>query len=60
MSEDAPPYLPSRQFVCTRCGKAFEPPADEPEALAELERTFGLPPESASAVCEECVGRAVQ
>jgi DNA-directed RNA polymerase subunit RPC12/RpoP len=60
MSEDVPPYFVRREFVCTRCGKTFEPSPEEAEALAELERAFGLPPENASAVCEECAGRATQ
>jgi hypothetical protein len=59
VSEDVPPYF-IRQFVCTRCRKTFEPSLEEAEALAELERTFGLPPENASAVCEECAGRTAQ
>lgn len=54
-----PPYI-SREFVCSRCGRTFEPSLEEAEAMAELERTFGLPPENASAMCEECAGRTAQ
>lgn len=53
MSEDPPPYL-SRQFVCERCAKAIEPSTDEALALLALERHFGLAPEKASLLCEEC------
>lgn len=48
MTETPPPY---RQFVCRICGKTFAPPPEEAEALAELERAFGLPAASAVAVC---------
>jgi Fe2+ or Zn2+ uptake regulation protein len=58
MSEQPAQY--SRTFVCRICGKSFEPPADEAEALAELERAFGMKAENASSVCEECAGRSVQ
>jgi DNA-directed RNA polymerase subunit RPC12/RpoP len=60
MSEDVPPYYVRREFVCARCGRTFEPSPEEAEALAELERTFGLPAENASAVCEECADQAMQ
>lgn len=60
MSEDPPPPYLTRTFVCARCGNAFEPSPKEAEALLELERTFGLPPENASAVCEECGPASVQ
>jgi hypothetical protein len=53
MSEDAPPYV-ARRFVCRGCGKDYSPPPEETEALAELERTFGLKPENASSLCDEC------
>jgi hypothetical protein len=60
MSEPPPPPYISREFVCQVCGKTFTPSAEESESLAELERTFGLKPESASATCEECQARKVQ
>jgi hypothetical protein len=58
MSEQPAQY--SRTFVCRICGKSFEPDPDEAEALAELERAFGMRAENASSVCEECAGRSVQ
>jgi hypothetical protein len=59
MTEPPAQYL-SRQFVCRICGKSFEPPPDEAEALAELERAFGMKAENASSVCEECAERSLQ
>jgi hypothetical protein len=60
MSEDPPPPYLTRTLVCRVCGKSYSPPPDEAEALAELERTFGLDPAAASGTCEECSGRRVQ
>jgi hypothetical protein len=59
MSE-SPAQYQSRQFVCRICGKTFVPPAEEAQALAELERQFKMKAENASSVCEECAGRTVQ
>jgi len=59
MTEPAPPPYTPRLFVCRTCGRTFAPPADEAEALAELERVFGLDAALCSAVCEECAGRSV-
>lgn len=60
MSEPPPPPYITRTFVCRTCRKVYQPPPAEAEALAELERAFGLPPEHASGECEECAGRQVQ
>ncbi len=60
MSESPPPPYRTRELVCSVCGKAFEPSAEEAESLAELERTFGLTPNPMTAVCEDCGGRTVQ
>jgi hypothetical protein len=59
MTEPSPQYL-SRTFVCRICGKSFSPSEAEAEALAELERAFGMKAENASSVCEECANRSVQ
>lgn len=57
MSEPPPPPYLTRTFVCQACGRTFEPSPEEAEALAELERVFGLDAAMASATCEAC-GRA--
>jgi hypothetical protein len=56
MSEP-PAIYNARQFACQICGKTFEPSPPEAEALAELERTFGIQAEKAAGLCQEC-GRA--
>lgn len=60
MSEDPPPPYITRVFVCRACGDAYSPSPEEAEALAELERTFGLDPAAASGTCEECAGRRMR
>lgn len=59
MSEPSP-YYGDRTFVCEVCRREFTPTADEARMLAELEREFHLPAETASAVCAECQARRVQ
>jgi hypothetical protein len=51
---EPPAQYQSRVFACRICGKSFSPSEAEAEALAELERAFGMKAENASSVCEEC------
>lgn len=53
MSED-PAHYAARVFVCEVCRKEFTPSDEEAEALAELERAFGLDAAKCSAICEDC------
>lgn len=57
MSEDAPHYG-ERVFVCEGCKQPFTPTPPEAEALAAMEREFGLRAGSCSALCAACQAHA--
>lgn len=59
MTEEAPHYG-DRQFVCEVCRQVFVPSKDEAEAMAMLERDFGLPQDQASLLCAECLAKRMQ
>lgn len=47
----------SDKFTCAVCGETFDKGWSDEEALAELDKTFGVPVEECSAVCDSCYNK---